>query len=264
MDLPDAPDIGDCTRLLDAPRAVEERVEDARADERKFMEDLVNKRVTVLLTTFGLAMTAAGLAKTKELQAAVLAAIGLLAALLAMTISRAQLVLDAVMSGLPRSHPAVVAAYIACVKITRAEVLWPQPIPKDDDPAPRLRLPPLWLWSLVRASRRRIIGYGIPWVVVGLLFIGACLSWHGVFISESTRFDRANACGQAAEKWEKRTDDAVIEVFYSPVRGSCVCDVPGSVQRRLVDCLSRETLQPKGGQAPLTERQWDLLKDSYR
>jgi hypothetical protein len=61
-------------------------------------------------------------------------------------------------------------------------------------------------------------------------------------------FARKERCAIAAERLDKQFKAGVDNVFYSPTRNSCVCEIVGTPNSRgrmvyqLYDCLTRENL----------------------
>lgn len=133
---------------------------DLLSDERQFIENLLNARANFGLVVFGLAIAAAVAAENRWLQAGILAIAFGLCAILAAATGRSQWKLDLIIADLPDTHPAK-----AIDERAKAE-------------APKLS----WLKrQVVGKSRRRWLGYGIPWMTSGLLFLGAVLAATGLF-----------------------------------------------------------------------------------
>ncbi len=140
---------------------------DALSDERQFMETLLNTRANFSIVVFGLALAGAATVDSRSLQFALLLSSTILSAFLAMATSRAQWKLDLLFRELPGEHPAKMVDALAAQLI------------KD-------RRVGLVCRVVVGKSRRRLVGYVVPWYTVVLLLLATILAPLGTFVSKGS------------------------------------------------------------------------------
>ena len=138
---------------------------DAYSSERQFLENLLNQRANFALVVFGLALAGAATLNDRVSQAVTLGASTLLAALLAMATSRAQWKLDIMFADLADNHPARTT--------DRSTTAGHENYTRNRALAPCLLRP------VVAKSRRRLIGYYIPWTIVCMLSVATVLAGCG-------------------------------------------------------------------------------------
>jgi len=135
---------------------------EAASSERQFIENLLNTRANFSIVVFGLVVAAVATLDSKWLQVALLAASAILSGMLALATSRAQWKFDLLFKHLPKDHPAILTDRLAADKKT-------------------LKRLNLLCRLVVGGSRRKYIGYVVPWYTTALLIAGLVLVVCDVF-----------------------------------------------------------------------------------
>lgn len=131
-----------------------------QSSERQFLENLLNTRVNFLVAVFALACAAAATLDDRLAQVAVLGGSTVIAGMLSLATSRAQFKLDLTFEELAKSHPAKATDEAAKARASKMSGI------------PR---------AIVGGSRRRLVGYWLPWTTTLFLLIGTIgvsVSWY--------------------------------------------------------------------------------------